>query len=323
MTHLAKAKNGHQLAIHDLTERTREFVAASKSDNTRRSYRSGWNDWTCFCNEGSLPVLPSTPEAVALYITHLATGEYKKSVATIEARIAAISFAHATKGIPSPTQSPIVKATLAGIRRKLSKRQVQKRPLTVKELRSSCEALPRTHAGQRDKLILVLGFASAMRRSELVSLDAEDIRKTEEGLVVTIRRSKTDAAGSGYEIGIPYGSHFATCPVRTYEAWLAASGITTGAVFRRVNKADRILDGRLSDRSVALVLKAALKRIGKDADKYGGHSLRAGLITAAARAGVSERVIALTSRHKSLIVLRRYIRTGSLFSENATASVGL
>ena len=175
----------------------------------------------------------------------------------------------------------------------------------------------------RDRALLLLGFAGAMRRSELVGLDVADVVETADGLVVTIRRSKTDQEGQGRKIGIPYGSKLATCPVRSLRAWRARAKIKEGSLFRQVNRHGKVLEGRLGDRTVALVVKRAVAATGVDAASYAGHSLRAGLATAAAMAGVSERVIQGQTGHKSLPILRRYIREGSLFRENAAAEVGL
>ncbi|WP_394793451.1 tyrosine-type recombinase/integrase [Armatimonas sp.] len=175
----------------------------------------------------------------------------------------------------------------------------------------------------RDRALLLLGFAGAMRRSELVGLDVADVVETADGLVVTIRRSKTDQEGQGRKIGIPYGSKLATCPVRSVRAWKARAQVTEGPLFRQVNRHGKVLEGRLGDRTVALVVKRAVAATGVDAASYAGHSLRAGLATAAAMAGVSERVIQGQTGHKSLPILRRYIREGSLFRENAAAEVGL
>ncbi|WP_395089045.1 tyrosine-type recombinase/integrase [Armatimonas sp.] len=175
----------------------------------------------------------------------------------------------------------------------------------------------------RDRALLLLGFAGAMRRSELVGLDVADVVETSDGLVVTIRRSKTDQEGQGRKIGIPYGSKLATCPVRSLRAWKVRAKITAGPLFRQVNRHGKVLEGRLGDRTVALVVKRAVAATGVDVANYAGHSLRAGLATAAAMAGVSERVIQGQTGHKSLPILRRYIREGSLFRENAAAEVGL
>ena len=177
--------------------------------------------------------------------------------------------------------------------------------------------------GCRDRALLLLGFAGAMRRSELVGLDVADITEGTDGLIVRLRRSKTDQEGAGRTVGIPFGSNLATCPVRAWRAWLELSSITEGAAFRPVDRHGRIAVTRLSGQAVALVLKRHASRAGLDRDEVAGHSLRAGLATSAAAAGVPERVIAEQTGHKGTAMLRRYIREGTLFRENAASAVGL
>jgi integrase len=183
-------------------------------------------------------------------------------------------------------------------------------------------ALPAGLVGTRDRALLLLGFAGALRRSELVALEVADARLTREGLEVTIRRSKTDQEGEGQKVGIPRGEHKDTCPVRAYSAWLEEAGIPEGRVFRSVSRHGAI-NGTMSDRAVALVVKRAALRVGVEAGNLAGHSLRAGLVTAAAAAGVAERAIMNQTRHRSIAVMRSYIRDGSIFRDNAAAAVGL
>jgi integrase len=178
-------------------------------------------------------------------------------------------------------------------------------------------------AGCRDRALLLLGFAGALRRSELVGLDVADLTEGTDGLRVRLQRSKTDQEGVGRTVGIPYGSNPVTCPVRAWLAWLEVSGITEGAAFRPVDRHGRIGTTRLSGQAVALVLKRHAARAGLDPGEMAGHSLRAGLATSAAAAGVPERVIAEQTGHKGTAMLRRYIREGSLFRENAASAVGL
>ena len=276
---------------------------------------------------------------------------------TIQRRISSISQAHAAAGYDdSPTKTALVRATWQGIRRSKGVAAQGKAPVLMPDLRAMMEHLPKEAKGSeeanttqdvaeekgeiedspreekelqdrliacRDRALLLLGFAGAMRRSELVALDVADVVETADGLIVTIRRSKTDQEGQGRKIGIPYGSKLATCPVRSLRAWKVRAKITEGPLFRQVNRHGKVLEGRLGDRTVALVVKRAVAATGVDAASYAGHSLRAGLATAAAMAGVSERVIQGQTGHKSLPILRRYIREGSLFRENAAAEVGL
>ena len=177
--------------------------------------------------------------------------------------------------------------------------------------------------GTRDRALLLVGFAGAFRRSEIVALNVEDIAFSTDGATVTLRRSKTDQDGAGRKVGIPYGSNPATCPVRALQAWLAASGITEGPLFRWIRKAGRMQHGRLSGSAVAEIVKRHAGTAGLDTSKYAGHSLRAGLVTAAAIAGSSDRAIMKQSGHRSSAMVQRYIRDASLFRENAAAVVGL
>jgi len=177
--------------------------------------------------------------------------------------------------------------------------------------------------GARDRALILLGFAGALRRSELVGPDVEDCAFGKDGLTVTLRRSKTDQEGQGRKIGIPYGSNPETCPVRTTQAWIEEAAITTGPLFRSLNRHGQSQPGRLGGIDVARVVKKLALRAGLDAAKYAGHSLRAGHATGAAMAGASERSIMNQTGHRSLQMVRRYIRDGSLFRENSAAKLGL
>jgi site-specific recombinase XerD len=178
-------------------------------------------------------------------------------------------------------------------------------------------------AGHRDRALLLIGFAGAFRRSELVALDVADATEGHEGLTVHLRRSKTDQEGQGRTVGIPFGANLATCPVRAWRAWIEASAITEGPVFRSVDRHGHIGTTRLTGQSVAHIVKRHAAMAGLDPEQIAGHSLRAGLATSAAAAGVPERVIANTTGHKGSAMLRRYIREGTLFGQNAAAAVGL
>ena len=208
-----------------------------------------------------------------------------------------------------------------GVRRTFGTAQRQVRPLTVPELRTMLEGLGSDPARCRDRALLLLGFAGGLRRSELVGLDVTDITEGTDGLTVRLRRSKTDQEGAGRTVGIPFGSNLVTC--RAWRGWLAVSGITEGPAFRPVDRHGRIGTTRLSAQAVALVLKRHAVRAGLDPSEVAAHSLRAGLATSAAAVGVPERVIANQTGHKGTAMLRRYIREGSLFRQNAASAVGL
>ena len=177
--------------------------------------------------------------------------------------------------------------------------------------------------GARDRALVLLRFAGAFRRSELVGLDVEDAVFGKDGLVVTLRRSKTDQEGAGRKVGIPYGSNPETCPVRVVQAWVEQAAVTTGPLFRAVNRHGRVQPGRLTGRAVARVVQKLATAAGLEASKYAGHSLRAGHATAAAIAGASERSIMAQTGHRSVQMVRRYIRDGNLFRENSAGKLGL
>jgi site-specific recombinase XerD len=275
-----------------------------------------------WCDEHHLVALPAEPAVVAMYLTDLAdSGDFKAS--TLSRRLVSIAQAHKAGGYKSPTSEETVRLVNAGIRRTIGTAQRAVKPVVTEDLRQMVATCGDDAAGIRDRAMLLLGFAAALRRSELAALNVDDIEQTRDGLVVTLRRSKMDQEGAGRRLGVPYGSRPSTCPVRAYEAWVNAAGLTEGAVFRPVDRHGNVGDERITDRGGALVVKRRAKDAGINPSEVSGHSLRAGLATAAASAGVQERVIAQTTGHKSMTVLRRYIREGNLFNENAAAAVGL
>ena len=302
-------------------ERARAYAGQAKAPNTLRAYNADWRDFAAWCAAANLTPMPADPETVGLYLGDLAAAGRKAS--TLERRLSAIAQAHKLAGHPSPTGHPAVRAVWAGIRRVHGSAQEGKAPALAADMRAMVGALPPGLGGVRDRALLLLGFAGAFRRSELVGLDAGDVAPTREGLVVTLRRSKTDQAGEGRRVGIPAGQHAATCPAQALKAWTTMAGIAEGPLFRPVDRRGVVGPGRLSDRAVALVVKRAALAAGLDPDRYAGHSLRAGLATSAAAAGASERSIMDQTGHRSVAMVRRYIREGSLFRDNAAAKVGL
>jgi Site-specific recombinase XerD len=307
------------VSLELLGARAAEYVAAAKAANTLRAYRSDWREFTTWAAHRRLCPLPATPETLALYLTDLA-GIAKTS--TIARRLAAIAEAHRTAGAPSPTDAA-VKAVWAGIRRVHGTAGEAAAPLTVTLLRRVVEALRLDLAGHRDRALLIVGFAGALRRSELVALDVADVEERHEGLIMRIRRSKTDQEAAGRQVGLPYGSNPSTCPVRSLHTWLEAAGIASGPLFRPVNRHGIAGTGRLSAASANRAVQRAVARAGLDPRPYSAHSLRSGLATSAAEAGASERAIMAQTGHRSVTVARGYIRSGSLFRDNAAAQVGL
>jgi integrase len=308
------------LRLEEIGAKASDYLKKAKAPNTRKAYRADWSDFEVWCKHYARPSLPATPETVAYYLAD--QSQYLK-VSTLERRLATISEAHKAAGLEPPTRHVQVRLVWAGIKREKGTAQAHMKPALTRHLRAMVAHLPDSLMGCRDRALLLLGFAGAMRRSELVGLAVSDLALTDEGLVVHVRKSKTDQTGAGRKLGIPFGSNAETCPVRAVQAWLDESRLDDGPLFRAVSRAGLVGERQLSDRVVANVVKRSLVAAGKSARRYAGHSLRAGLITQAAMAGVSERAIQDQSGHKSLLVLRRYIRDGSLFRENAAGKVGL
>ena len=315
------ASVGRLVPLATLGEQARAYAEEGHAATTRRAYGADWRAFVAWCDERGLAARPAASTTLALYLTDQA--EVLKT-STLQRRLAAIAQAHRLKGHASPTEDAAFRAVWRGIRRAKGTAQVGKAALLTNDVRALVLVLDlEKPIGVRDRALLLLGFAGAFRRSELVALDVGDVQTTRDGLVVTIRRSKTDQLGEGAKIGIPRGRHAGTCPVRALAAWLERAGIAAGPIFRGVDRHGRILPGRLTDRAVALIVQRTAASAGLDPAQFAGHSLRAGLATSAAMAGAEERDIMRQTRHTSVAVARRYIRDGSLFRNNAAATAGL
>jgi site-specific recombinase XerD len=306
--------------LADIADRASEFVSQSKATNTIRAYRGDWEHFGRWCQSHGQLSLPASPDTVALYLADL-SGTHKPS--SLNRRVAAVSQAHQMAGFESPTRASKVRLVMSGIRRMKGTAQTAKTPVVVDDLRRMIARLPEGLLGVRDRVLLLIGFTGAFRRSELVALDRAAVEFTREGLVVTIRRSKTDQEGEGRKIGIPYGSNPDTCPIRSLQDWLDRSGIVEGPLFRPISRHGKMASTRLSAGAVAEIVKKYVEAVGLNPELFAGHSLRSGLATAAASAGASERAIMDQTGHRSLTTVRKYIRTGSLFRENAAAVLGL
>lgn len=292
-------------------ESVRKYLDAALADNTLRAYRA---DLKHFIEWGG--VIPASPERVATYIAHHAT---TLACATLSRRLVAIARAHSAQGLASPTNSELVRATLQGVRRSRGSAVRQVAPLLKSQIVKMVRGLQGLR-GLRDAALLLIGFGSALRRSELVALNVEDIQFTNDGTIIRLRRSKTDQDGRGRNVAIPNvrGRH---CPSQNLQAWLAASGITTGALFRRVNRYDQLLPQRLTAQSVALIVKQRAAHVGLDPAHFSGHSLRAGFVTNAANKGASSSSIRVQTGHKSDAMLQRYIRDSKIFSDNPNLKI--
>ncbi|RIX97180.1 integrase [Aureimonas flava] len=300
-----------------LYERSQETRRASKAKGTLRAYASCLRSFRAWCAANGFPDLPAAPETLVLFIeAERAAG---RKVSTIETKLAAVRFMHLKAGHVSPTASELVIEEMEGIRREIGVAPNKKRAATAALVTGMLAEIPAdTLKGKRDRALLLLGFAGALRRSEIVGLNVSDLEVGPDGIVLTIRRSKTDQHGAGQVIAIPNGEKLR--PVEAVTSWLEAAGIEEGAIFRPVGKGGKVQDARLSDRSVAELVKHYAKASGLDVDGFSGHSLRAGYITTAAESGVAEGSIMDQSRHKDVRTVRGYIRKSNLFKDHSGAS---
>ncbi len=313
--------SGNSMTLDQLRALAEDSFRAIRARATVHHYLIDWHQFCGWCYQQQMRAFPASPETVILFATDL-TKNGERKVSTIQRKFSAISKIHLHVGVPSPTHAPIARQFLSGLRRELGVAVDRKRPVMVDDLKVIIQALPDTLIGTRNRCLLLLGFAGAFRRSELVALNTTDFETTSEGLVIAIRRSQTDQVGEGRVIGVPYGSGM-TCPVRAVQDWLAASRIQSGPVFRQVNRHGQILSGRLSGEAVALVVKQYVEQLGFDPHRFAGHSLRAGLAVSAAAHGKSERSIMRQTGHKISESVRRYINDGQLFRDNAVDGLGL
>ena len=369
---LVPLNTGHlPAALAADAESARRFAQAARSDATLRAYRSDWADFAAWCADRQLPAMPASPETVALYIASRAeagpdddgrpTAPLK--VATLERRMAAISQAHKLAGVESPalrSREPL-HSVWAGVTRTLGTAREKVAPALAADvvaMATQCDEAvrlaeaartvdgPPTVGGptddaapgaalraRRDKAMLLLGFAAALRRSELAAVRTEHLSFTPEGLRLLIPKSKSDQEGAGQVVGVAYGSRVETCPVRAVRSYVAAAGREladqgrpsplSGPVFRSVDRWGRLGHKSITGRTVANVVKEHAEAAGLDPTLYAGHSLRAGFATTAARAGKPDRAIQKQTRHKSAAMLAEYVREGRLFDDNASEGIGL
>jgi integrase len=309
------------LELLEILSNAQEFLSTTVAESTREVYSRDWRAFTCWCHDLGLPNLPSSPEVVACYFTSLAMKGFR--VTTIRRHSASIAAAHRKFGYPTPTSHPAIKELLHGMTRKIGAPPRPVDALLSEDIKLLVQALPNTLLGARDRALILLGFAGAFRRSEIVGLDVDDITYRDEGAVVLLKRSKTDQKGEGRLVGIPRGASPNTCPVAALRAWMEMSGISEGAIFRGLDRYDNMVSERLSRRSVGEIIKRAAKAAGFDPAHYSGHSLRSGHCTQASRAGVSEHIIMKQTGHRCQATLKRYLRLGRLFEENSANSLGL
>ena len=278
----------------------------SKANNTIRAYKSDFKDFSMFCAKNGFSSLPTEPKIISLYVTYLSSG---RKISTLKRRIASISVVHRLRGHYIDTKHPIIIENLMGIRRKTGSFQRSKKPILINELKQIIKAIDTTNKNKgrvlRDKAIILTGFSGGFRRSELVSIDYNDLEFVSEGVKIFIKRSKTDQSGEGMIKALPYFENKEFCPVTFLKKWLDISKIRNGLIFN------------ISDKSVALLIKKYASVAGLDSEKYSGHSLRSGFATVSAEFGADERSIMAMTGHKTTQMVRRYIQEANLFKNNA------
>lgn len=298
-----------------LPTRVRALVEASLSDNTHRMYQSALRKFSGWCAYRGHCALPADPAIIAEYLADLVAAGRRGS--TLKVHAAAIAYSHRRADLENPVKAYLVRAVLRGSMRLRGGYVDQKRPVDAQDIANLLELVPPTFKGLRDRALIALGFAGAFRRSELAALRFEDLTFLESGVLILIRASKTDFARQGVSIGIPTGRHLK--PVAALQAWIAAAGITRGALFRPVYRG-YALARPISPLTVSRVLKTYLKKSSLDPSQYGAHSLRAGFITNAAEHGVTLERIMDHSRHACPQKVRAYIRRANLFRDHPGAA---
>jgi site-specific recombinase XerD len=304
------------VALAEAQDAASAYARGSRSAATWRAYESDWKRFITWCRSVDRPALPATATTVALFLA--AEARTGLAPATLDRRLAAIRLMHVGAKHPSPHDALEVAEVLRGIRRAWKKPPVQKAPAVDQEIQRLVDAVePQTLKGLRDRALLLVGFAGAFRRSELVALDVEHLTACPEGLSVLINSSKTDQEGQGQVVAIARVQDSPYCPVQALSDWMVAADIASGAVLRRMHRGDAVATQRLTSQSVALVIKGLALKIGLDPARYAGHSLRSGFLTSAARNRASIFKMADQSRHKSLDVLREYVRNEDRFEDHA------
>jgi len=304
--------------LKHLHEATLNNLKSSKAKNTLRAYKSDFKDFGAFCVKHGLNPLPSEPKIVSLYLTYLSK---TSKFSTLKRRLVSISMVHKLKGHYLDTKHPIIIENLMGIRRVNGSIQKGKKPILINHLKLIINVIDQQKKEEikklRDKSIILTGFGGGFRRNELVSIDYEDLEFVPEGVKITIRRSKTDQFGEGMTKGLPYFTNEIYCPVINLKKWLEISKIKSGSIFRKFSKGPSLTDKRLSDQSVALIIKEYLNLAGIENKNFAGHSLRSGFATVAAESGADERSIMAMTGHKTTQMVRRYIKEANIFKNNA------
>ena len=305
--------------IKALQEETLLNLQNSKANNTVRAYKSDFNDFGLFCAKNGFKSLPSEPKIVSLYLTHLSTKGSK--ISTLKRRLVSIGVIHRLKGHYLDMKHPSIIENIMGIKRRKGSSQKGKKPILISTLKKIINVIDEQKKEEikkfRDRSIILIGFSGGFRRNEIVTLDHDDLDFVPEGVRINLRRSKTDQFGEGFTKALPYFDNSKYCPVVSLKKWMEISKIGSGPVFRRFSKGSKLSENRLTDQTVALLIKQYLQLTGIDSKNYSGHSLRSGFATSAAESGAEERSIMAMTGHKSTEMVRRYIKEANLFKNNA------
>jgi site-specific recombinase XerD len=311
---------GDRLAVLDVA--AAQYVTEQRPANTARAHASDWTAWCGYTATLGIADTSATTGALVGYVAYLERAG--RSPNTIDRRLSGAVVGLRGRGVePTRQATKAARTALDGYRRRLAEAGETRgrgnaRALTVKHLRAICAACPDTLAGHRDRATLLLAFSIAGRRSEVASLLVSDVAADEQGLVVTVRYGKTGAR----TVAVPFGSHPATCPVRAWQTWLVASGITEGPALRRIDRHSRLLGG-LSGQSIGSIITGAGERAGI-AVHFTGHSARAGLATEARRAGHDTKTIATQGGWTpNSRALGGYLQIVDRWADNAVAGIGL
>ena len=304
--------------IKSLHEETLNNLRSSKASNTLRAYKSDFKDFGIFCSKHGFKTMPTDPKIVSLYLTHLSK---TSKISTLRRRLVSIGIVHKMKGHYLDTKHPVIIENLMGIKRSKGSIQIGKKPILINHLKEIINVINEQSAEDivklRNKALILVGFGGGFRRTEIISIDKEDLEFVDEGVKITLRRSKTDQFGEGMIKGLPYFSNETYCTVTNLKNWLSISKIKTGPIFRRFAKGSSLTNHRLTDQSVVLIIKECLKLAGIENQNFSGHSLRSGFATVAAESGADERSIMAMTGHKTTQMVRRYIKEANLFKNNA------
>ena len=308
--------------LKKLHEDTLNNLKSSKANNTLRAYKSDFKDFGTFCVKHGFNSMPSNPKIVSLYLTHLSA---QSKVSTLRRRLVSIGVVHKLKGHYLDTKHPVIIENLMGIKRKKGSIQTGKKPILINHLKQIINVIEEQKIDEikkfRNKTLILVGFGGGFRRTELISIDHEDLDFVEEGVKITLRRSKTDQFGEGFVKGLPYFDNEKYCPVTSLKNWIELSKIKTGPIFRRFAKGSILTNHRLTDQSVVLIIKDCLDLAGIENKNFSGHSLRSGFATVAAESGADERSIMAMTGHKTTQMVRRYIREANIFKNNALGKI--